>query len=331
MLIDSGLHQIIAVITGLTDLFPASTVVSSLCVLHAAVTLATLYLVPAGTLASELITLQICGPSWVTLTRCAALKREPIVVRLTHVTPRPGDSRPTEALARVHVAGGIDRSHWVTVARVTAHIGIDAEVTVLATVTVMTNHIGFARALASVAVADRQCLILVQVGAWRVALAGLAILGLPGFSNGSGIAKETRLAAFTPESSSVIDTAQTLPRNTITVSDCIGIDIAIAIALAACPRRPLEAVRVTKVTVGTLLTTGAIPALWTLCTNRAGWIARYFKTGPHTQLAPRSLLYQRTWALLAVIGCAYNGIPIVASSTVLTVVPISVVVALAAP
>ena len=99
----------------------------------------------------------------------------------------------------------------------------------------MADDIGFARALACVAVTDRQFLVLVHVGARWIALAWLAILGFPWLPYCSGIAEETRLASLAFESSSIIHAAKALPSHPITVANGIGINISIAVALATGP------------------------------------------------------------------------------------------------
>ena len=164
MLIHRRLHQVVAVVAGLAHLLAPAAQVPGLRVLHAPVAHATLHLVPAGTLPGQLVALQICRPGGIAVAGRAALQGEAVVVGLAHVTAHARHAGPTEALAGVDVARAVDGADGVAVAGVAAHVGVDAEVAVLAAVAVVADHVGLAGALAGVAVADRQGLVLVQVG-----------------------------------------------------------------------------------------------------------------------------------------------------------------------
>ena len=130
------------------------------------------------------------------------------------------------------------------------------------------------------------------------------------------------------EASRIVDASKALASHPVAVLQCVGVDVAVAVALAAGSHRSLQAVRVTKVTIRALFTACTISALWTLCADRAVGVAGNLEAGAH----PHGTVlggHLGTGTLLTVVRRAHDGVPVVADSTALAVVTIRVVLALA--
>ena len=87
-----------------------------------------------------------------------------------------------------------------------------------------------------------------ESGRWPITFA------LVCWTGSQGISKKPVFAPVTVEASRVIDALQAFSRQAIAISNCVGIDVVIALAQAAKPHRAVSTQRVSKVAVITELT-----------------------------------------------------------------------------
>ena len=126
---------------------------------------------------------------------------------------------------------------------------LQVEISVCALLAVPADDVRLAQTVARVPVADGQCGLLVEVRPDRVALARLATRVFARLLQGEGVAEEAGLAALAVEPVRVVDAPEALSRRAVAVSDGVGVDVVVAVALGAGADRAVLAHGVPKVAV----------------------------------------------------------------------------------
>ena len=126
---------------------------------------------------------------------------------------------------------------------------LQVEISVGALLAVPADDVRLAQTVARVPVADGQCRLLVEVGSDRVALARLAARRVARLLEGEGVAEEAGLAALAVEPVRVVDAPEALSSRAVAVSDGVGVDVVVAVALRAGADRAVLAHGVAKVAV----------------------------------------------------------------------------------
>lgn len=240
-------------------------------------------------------------PLGMTVTGFAAFGSKAEVVDLTALTVLACDAGLALTLASADVTLAVGGTQRMAVAPLTAAPAlqvVEARVTGSA---VTAGHV-------------RQTVTLpghgVTAALLRRASVGIACTGFAFvcWIGSQGISKKAIFASVTVEASSVIDAFQAFSCQAIAISNCVGVDVVIALTEAAKPHRAVSTQRVSKVAVVTELTpfTGGagrtVGAHHLLCLRDDG-----------TAGAPR------TRAGLAVGGGARGGIPVVPIAALLAV------------
>lgn len=243
------------------------------------------------------------SPLGMTVTGFAAFRSKPKVVDLAALTVLASDARLALTLASVDVTlsiGGTQGMALTPLAALPALQVVESRVTSSA---VPAGHVRQTLALPG----HRVAAALLLYGPIGVTVTGFAfVCGI----GSQGVSKKSVFAPVTIEASRVVDALQAFSRQAVAVSNCIGIDVVIALAQAAEPHRAIPTQRVSKVAIITELT------------SLTGGTSR--TVGAHHLLCLRdnsTTGAPRTWTGLAIRGGAHGGIAIVPVTTLLTVGP----------
>lgn len=168
-----------------------------------------------------------------TVTGFAAFRSKPKVVDLTALTVLTGDARLALTLAGADVTLPIGGAQGMAVTPLTALPTLQVVESRVASTTVPASHM-------------RQTFTLPRHGVTvalllhcpiRIATAGFAFICWIG---SQGISKKSVFAPVTIEASSIIDALQAFSCQAIAISNCVGINVVIALAQAAKSHRAVS-------------------------------------------------------------------------------------------
>lgn len=182
-----------------------------------------------------------------TVTGFAAFGSKSKVVDLTVLTVLTGDARLALTLASADVTLPVGGTQCMAVAPLTALPTLQVVESRVTGSTVPAGHVGQTFALPR----HRVTAALLLYGSIGIASASSAFVCWIG---SQGISKKSVFASVTVEASSVIDAFQAFSCQAIAISNCIGVDVVIALAEAAKPHRAISTQGVSKVAIITELT-----------------------------------------------------------------------------
>lgn len=196
--------------------------------------------------ATVLFALERNRPLRVTVTGFAAFRSKPEVVDLAALTVLTGDARLALTLAAADVTLPIGGTQSMAVTPLTALPTLQVVEPRVTGSTVPAGHVRQTFTLPSHGVT----VTLLLHGPVGIAITGFALVCRIG---SQGISKKSIFAPVTVEAGSVIDAFQAFSRQAIAISNCVGVDVVIALAQATEPHRAVSSQRVSEVAVVTEL------------------------------------------------------------------------------